>query len=195
MENQEFLKLVEESFNRTIQAHKDCTSLYQIILQTSKIILNSFENGGKLLIIGNGGSATDASHMASEFIGRFKRKRKPLPAIALTTDTSIITAVANDFDYDQIFVKQCIALAKPNDVVMAISTSGNSTNVIKAVEECKKLNSVTTIGLTGEDGGKLALISYICIKVPSKITATIQEVHRTIIHVICDIIDQHYAKK
>lgn len=195
MEKCEFLEIIQESFSRTIKAHKESESLFDLIIEAAKSILTSLDKGGKLLIIGNGGSASDASHMASEFVGRYKRERKPLPAIALTADSSIITAVANDFDYDQIFVRQCAALTKPNDLVIAISTSGNSKNIINAVEHCKKLENVNTIGFTGKGGGKLEAISDICIKVPSENTATVQEVHRTIIHVICDIIDKQYEKK
>lgn len=189
------MKILKKTINDNMRAHSASLSLSQEIIAASKSIIDSINGGGKILIMGNGGSATDASHMASEFVGRFKRKRSPLPAIALTTDNAIITAISNDFSYDQVFARQCEALIKPGDVVIAISTSGMSNNVIKAVSQYKKNKSIIVVSLTGISGGKLSEISDIAIKVPSKTTATIQEVHRTIIHIICDIIDEYYAKK
>jgi phosphoheptose isomerase len=186
---------VDKALERTIKAHLDSKVLSSIIITTAISIIKSFDNGCKVLVIGNGGSASDASHMAAELVGRFRRKRSPLPAIALTTDTSLITAIANDFDYDQIFVRQCVALVKKGDILMAISTSGNSRNIVNAVLECRKFDSVTKVALTGSPGGELARVADIPIRVPSEYTATIQEVHRTIIHIICDIIDSYYAKK
>src|SRR5215216_257940 len=188
MKSEDYSLHVNKALERTVRTHLDSKVLSDVIITTALSIIKSFNNGCKVLVIGNGGSASDASHMAAELVGRFRRKRSPLPAIALTTDTSLITAIANDFDYDQIFVRQCAALVKTGDTLMAISTSGNSKNIIKAVLECKKFDSVTKVALTGSPGGELARIADIPIRVPSEDTATIQEVHRTIIHIICDIV-------
>jgi D-sedoheptulose 7-phosphate isomerase len=195
MKLQDYSPFVNEALEVTIKAHLDSKELSGLIIRTAISIIKSIDNGGKVLIVGNGGSASDASHMAAELVGRFKRKRSPLPAIALTTDTSLITAIANDFDYDQVFVRQCEALVKTGDILVAISTSGNSKNVIKAVRECEKFDSVTKVALTGGSGGELASVADITIKVPSDSTAAIQEVHRTIIHIICNIVDDYYAQK
>jgi phosphoheptose isomerase len=193
MSSRDYSQYVSEAFERTIRAHLDSKALTDAITRTATSTIKAIHNSCKVLIIGNGGSASDASHMAAEFVGRFKRNRPPLPAIALTTDTSLITAIANDFDYDQVFVRQCAALLKTGDVLIAISTSGNSRNIIEAVRECEKFGSVTKVALTGRPGGELARIADIPIRVPSEHTATIQEVHRTIIHIICDIVDDYYA--
>jgi D-sedoheptulose 7-phosphate isomerase len=195
MKLQDYSHFVNEALDLTVRAHLDSKGLSSLIIRTAISIIKSIDNGGKVLIIGNGGSASDASHMAAELVGRFRRKRSPLPAIALTTDTSLITAIANDFNYDQVFVRQCGALIKTGDILVAISTSGNSNNVINAVHGCNKFDSVTKVALTGSSGGELARIADITIKVPSDCTATIQEVHRTIIHIICNIVDDHYAQK
>jgi D-sedoheptulose 7-phosphate isomerase len=195
MKLQDYSHFVNEALEMTVRAHLDSKGLSSLIIRTAISIIKSIDNGGKVLIIGNGGSASDASHMAAELVGRFRRKRSPLPAIALTTDTSLITAIANDFNYDQVFVRQCGALIKTGDILVAISTSGNSNNVINAVHGCNKFDSVTKVALTGSSGGELARIADITIKVPSDCTATIQEVHRTIIHIICNIVDDHYAQK
>lgn len=194
MNSTDYSSYVNESFERTITALLNSKNLSDLIVKAAMSIINSFNNGGKVLLIGNGGSASDASHMAAELIGRFQRERSPLPAIALTTDNSVITAIANDFGYDQVFARQCLGLLKPGDVLIAISTSGNSKNIIKAVLECKNLK-VVKVALTGFSGGMLATLTDISITVPSDNTATIQEVHRAIIHIICSIIDEHYVQK
>jgi phosphoheptose isomerase len=191
----DYSSYVNESFERTITALLNSKNLSDLIVKAAMSIINSFNNGGKVLLIGNGGSASDASHMAGELIGRFQRERSPLPAIALTTDNSVITGIANDFGYDKIFARQCLGLVSPGDVLIAISTSGNSKNILKAVLECKNLNQVVKIALTGVSGGRLAALTDISIRVPSDNTATIQEVHRAIIHIICSIIDDHYVQK
>ena len=195
MNSIDYSSYVNESLERTITALLNSKNLSDLIVKAAMSIINSFNNGGKVLLIGNGGSASDASHMAGELIGRFQRERSPLPAIALTTDNSVITAIANDFGYDKIFARQCLGLVKPGDVLIAISTSGNSKNIIKAVLECKNLKQVVKIALTGVSGGVLATLTDISIRGPSDNTATIQEVHRAIIHIICSIIDDHYVQK
>jgi len=161
------------------------------ITSLTKIIINTFEKGKKLYIAGNGGSAADASHMAAELVGRFNKERKALPAICLNTDTAILTAVSNDYSYDQVFLRQVQALVQEEDVFLAISTSGNSVNLIKVLEYLKDKN-ITTISLTGKDGGIIKKLSNITILVPSYNTARIQEVHSLVIHTICELVENHF---
>ena len=157
-------------------------------------IFSTLENGNKLLICGNGGSAADSQHFAAELVGRFEKEKQPLPAISLTTDTSILTAVANDYGYDNVFAKQVKALCKKGDLLFAISTSGNSPNVLKAVELAKTIG-MKSISLTGKDGGKIAGISDIDINIPVFSTARVQEAHITVIHIICKIIEDKMLAK
>jgi D-sedoheptulose 7-phosphate isomerase len=158
--------------------------------QAIDAIVAAFKRGNKLLLFGNGGSAADAQHIAAEFTNRFLIERPPLPAIALTTDSSALTAIANDYDYAQVFAKQVQALGKPEDIAMAISTSGNSPNVLLAIEACKKLN-ISTIGLTGGSGGKMiGKVDYMLRVSEGKNSPRIQETHILVGHVICDIVDQ-----
>ena len=152
-------------------------------------VVRSLSGDGKLLLCGNGGSAADCQHIAAELTGRFIYDRRPLAAISLTTDTSALTCIANDYSYDEVFSRQVNALARSGDCLIGISTSGNSANVIKAVEAAKKLG-VTTIGLLGRDGGKLASLCDYTIIVPSNITARIQEAHILIGHTLCGQIEQ-----
>lgn len=161
------------------------------ILTVADLIANSFKNGGKLLLCGNGGSAADCQHMAAEFTSRLSADfaRPGLPAIALTTDTSFLTAYANDFDFDGVFARQVQALGKPDDVIVGISTSGNSKNVIRALEFAKTIR-MATIGLTGAGGGRLLALADVCICVPSDNTQYIQETHLAIEHIICHIVER-----
>jgi len=153
-------------------------------------IIACFQRGNKLLLFGNGGSAADAQHIAAEFVNRFLVDRPPLPAIALTTDTSALTSIANDDDYKEVFAKQVRALGKEGDVALAISTSGNSANVLVAIDVCKQLK-ITTIGLTGGNGGKMAGNVDFLLKVSEgRNSPRIQETHILVGHVICDIVDQ-----
>ena len=152
-------------------------------------IVAALNAGNKILTLGNGGSAADAQHFAAEFVGRFLRERRALPAVALTTDTSLLTAVGNDFGFDQIFNRQIEALAQPGDVVIGISTSGNSANVALAMETAQQIGC-KTIGLLGRDGGIIAPMSDIQLTVPVQETPHIQEAHITIIHLICDLVEQ-----
>ena len=165
--------------------------LSEKIDEAINLINSSLENGNKILIFGNGGSAADAQHMAAEFIGRYLIERLSLPAIALTTDTSILTAIGNDYDFDKIFSKQCESLVNNGDIIIAISTSGKSKNIILGVEEGKK-RGAKIISLTGFDGGILKNNSDICLNVPSDETPRIQEVHRIIIHLICQFVENHF---
>lgn len=161
------------------------------IIQVSNRIYESFENGGKLFLFGNGGSASDAQHIAAEFSGRFVKERKSLPALALNTDTSALTAIGNDYGYETIFVRQLEGLIQKNDVVLGISTSGNSHNVLNAISYANKLGNLT-ISMTGNDGGRIGEISSINLNIPIKITARIQEAHIFIGHLICQYIDELY---
>ncbi len=144
--------------------------------------------GGKILIMGNGGSAADSQHIAAEIVGRFKKERKGMPAIALTTDTSILTSVGNDYGYDYIFARQIEALCYPEDLVIGITTSGNSANVVRAMEAAKEIGA-TTIGLTGGSGGKLNAICDFNLVMPSSVTARIQEAHIFVGHSLCEILE------
>lgn len=164
-------------------------SLSDKIVNAAKIIIDTYKAGGKVLLIGNGGSAADAQHIAAELVGRFKLERKGLPAIALTTDTSILTALANDYGYDTVFSRQLEALATDKDVLIAITTSGTSPNILKAVEVAKSKN-IKVIGLTGGDGGKLQDVADITIIVPSCNIPRIQEAHITIGHIICNLVER-----
>ncbi len=152
-------------------------------------IHNAFLEENKVFFIGNGGSAADAQHIAAEFVGHFKKDRKPLPALALTTNTSNITAIGNDYDFDLIFARQLEGLSKMGDILVAISTSGKSSNIIRAVETAKNFG-VITIGLLGKNGGLLKDMVDIAIVVPSDDTQRIQETHITIGHIICDLVEQ-----
>lgn len=159
-----------------------------LVVEAARVIAVCLARGGKVLFCGNGGSAADAQHLAAEFVNRFQIDRPPLPAIALSTDTSAITAIGNDFGFEFIFSKQVQALGMPEDILVGISTSGNSENVIKAMEAARE-NSVITIGLTGRKGGKMAELSDICINVPEESTALVQEVHITVGHLLCGLVD------
>jgi D-sedoheptulose 7-phosphate isomerase len=162
----------------------------QILTQAIDAVVAAFKSGNKLLVFGTGGSAADAQHIAAEFTNRFLIEREPLPAIALTTDSSALTAIANDYTYTQIFSKQVKALGKAGDIALAISTSGNSPNVLAAIETCKQLR-IQTIGLTGGSGGKIAGQVDYCLSVSEgKNSPRIQETHILVGHVICEIVDQ-----
>ncbi len=154
-------------------------------------IVSSLLNGGKVLSCGNGGSAGDAQHFSSELLNRFERERPSLPAIALTTDSSTLTSIANDYSYNEVFSKQVLALGQAGDILLAISTSGNSANVIEAIHAAHD-REMFVVSLTGRDGGDMASIRHdkdVEIRVPSEVTARIQEVHLLIIHCLCDLID------
>jgi len=164
------------------------------IAEAAQIILNAYRTGKKALLVGNGGSAADAQHLAAEFVGRFKLARAALPAIALTTDTSILTALANDYGYEAIFSRQLEALANAKDVLIVITTSGTSPNILKAVETAHS-KDVIVIALTGKNGGKLKDMADLTIMVPSDTTARIQEAHITIGHIICLLVERELFDK
>ena len=159
------------------------------IIEAAKSIANAFNDGKKLILFGNGGSATDASHIAAEFINRFKKDRPGLPAIALNTDMAVITSIANDYDFSEIFSKQLKAIADEGDIVIAISTSGNSSNVLKAMDVAKK-KRLTTVAFTGLKGEKFASKATYAFIVPSDSTPRVQETHITLGHVICQMVEE-----
>jgi phosphoheptose isomerase len=164
----------------------------QPIVSAAAAIVASLRGGGKLLVFGNGGSAADAQHVAAELVGRFQRERAALAAVALTTDTSVLTSIANDYAFDRVFVRQIEALGKPADVVLAISTSGGSGNVVAALARARELG-LRTIALTGCDGGEVGRAADIHVNVPSPSTARVQEVHRTLLHVICELVENAFV--
>lgn len=182
--------------NIIIKSYKDSIQIkevffkqnQQLITQSAELIAEAFKADNKLLICGNGGSAADAQHLAAEFVNRFVIERPPLPAIALSTDTSILTSIGNDYSFDQAFSKQIKAIGKEGDILLAISTSGESKNVIMAVKVARDMG-IKAIGLTGKGGGKMAKMVDILLNVDSNITARIQEVHITVGHIICELVD------
>ena len=185
--NDAIIKAFEESvLAKKAFLKENLNSLVTVI----NLLVAAFSNGKKFLLFGNGGSAADAQHIAAEFVNRFRIERRPLPALALTTDTSAITSIANDYDYKDIFAKQVKALGKEGDIALAISTSGNAENVLAAVDACKELK-IISVGLTGGDGGKLAKrADYLLCVSEGKNTARVQETHILVGHVICEMVDQ-----
>jgi len=164
------------------------------LLDAIKLIAHAFESGSKLFLFGNGGSAADAQHLAAEFVNRYLMDRPPLPAIALTTDTSILTSVSNDSAFDEIFAKQLRALGKEGDVAIGISTSGNAANVIKGIEVAKEMG-MKTVALTGNDGGGVAKVADISLIVSSTSTPRIQETHILIGHILCEMVEHQLFLK
>jgi D-sedoheptulose 7-phosphate isomerase len=151
-------------------------------------IVSSIRAGGKILVIGNGGSAADAQHFAAELVNRFLIERRPLPAIALTTDTSILTSVSNDYSFEHIFSRQVESLGRDGDVLLAMSTGGTSPNILKALERADA-QAMVTIGMTGMDCGRMAPLCDICVSVPETSTPRIQEVHHLVLHLLCEIVE------
>jgi len=158
------------------------------IAQAATAMAQALKSGRKIIWFGNGGSATQSQHMAGEFVGRFLRERRSLPSISLTENMASVTAIGNDYAFEQIFSRQLEGLAQPGDVAVGLSTSGNSANVLKALQQGKELR-VTTIGLTGGTGGQMAVLCDICVVVPSSVTARIQELHLTIGHILCGLVE------
>ncbi len=186
--------VIEKSFKQHIEIFQTIlSSEINLIQKCAEIILDTLEKGNKILICGNGGSAADAQHIAAEFVGRYETERKALPAIALTTDTSALTALANDYCFERIFARQVEALGCSGDLLIALSTSGNSPNVIAAVMSARQIGC-KTIGLTGSGGKKLASLCDACILVPATRTARIQEAHITIGHIWCEIVDGKFIE-
>jgi D-sedoheptulose 7-phosphate isomerase len=182
--------ILRRSLADSIAAKEDFYRVHkQKLFQLVDWVVDCFRSGNKLMVCGNGGSAADAQHLAAEFVNRFLINRMPLPAIALTTDSSILTSVSNDFSYDDIFAKQVEALGKRGDVFLGISTSGNSPNVLRAVEAARRIG-VRTAALTGGSGGLLAAEAELVLTVPSEKTPHIQEAHLWIEHMLCWLVDE-----
>ena len=181
---------IERAFHESIAAKVQFLKEHRGTLETViELIATRLLAGNKVLFFGNGGSAADAQHLAAEFVNRFMLERPPLPAIALTTDSSVLTSIGNDYGYVEVFAKQVKALGREGDVAIALSTSGNSPNVLRAVEVCKKAG-IVTVGLTGGDGGKLGAVVDHHLRVSaSRLAPRIQETHITIGHVICELVD------
>ena len=186
------LERIQQQFGEGIEAKiAAADQLPGVIEQAAQLMLKSLLDGHKILSCGNGGSAGDAQHFSAEMLNRYERERPPLPAIALSTDTSTLTAIANDYAYDQVFVNQIQALGQADDVLLAITTSGQSANIITAIEAAHSCQ-MPVIALTGKDGGKVAGVLQegdIEIRVPSQKTSRIQEIHLVVIHCLCDLID------
>jgi len=183
------LETIDRVFAGAIRAHEAARSAdHGALLRAVDAIAEAFRSRRRLLVFGNGGSAADAQHFAAEFVGRFQRERQALAAVALTTDTSILTAIGNDYSYDRVFARQVEAIGEPGDVAFGITTSGGSANVIEAFRVAKA-RQLTTIALTGRDGGDAGRMADIHLNVPDPSTARAQEVHRTLLHAICEIVE------
>lgn len=164
------------------------------ICQIAQLMIDCLRKGGKVIVFGNGGSASDSQHIAAELVGRFKKDRSALAGIALTTNTAILTSLANDYGYDVVFSRQLEAIGKKNDVAVAISTSGKARNVSLGIKQAKKMG-IKTVALSGGDGGEIVKLADVSLLVPSKITARIQEAHITIAHIICEMIEQELCQE
>jgi phosphoheptose isomerase len=184
--------LFDAALVESIALHERVRQDPQAILDAAASIADAMRHGGKLLLFGNGGSAADSQHVAAELVGRFQRERPALAAIALTTDTSVLTSIGNDYAFDRVFARQIEALGRRGDVAFGISTSGASPNVVAALEAAQALN-LKTIALTGKDGGVVGKAAEIHMNVPSEVTARVQEVHRTLLHVICDLVERSFV--
>ena len=187
------MSVFQKSLNHHLSTFEQVAKLEPQVDTVAKTMIRCLHQGGKILWCGNGGSAADCQHLAAELIGRFSRERRAIPAIALTTDTSILTAVANDYQYEQIFSRQVEALCAATDLLVGISTSGQSRNVIEAVKAAKNAGA-NTVAFSGRDGGTLANIADLTINVAVDDTARIQEAHIFIGHVLCDLIEAHFAE-
>ena len=183
----------EKTFLEISRLIKNSSYLAPEIINCVNVITKSLKKGKKIILFGNGGSAADAQHIAAEFVGRFNIERKSFPAIALTTDSSIITSISNDYSFDVVFSRQCESIVSKDDVAIGISTSGNSVNVKNALNICKK-NGAKTIGLLGNGGGKIKSIVDYPLIIKSKSTPRIQEVHRIVSHLICDLVEKNFVR-
>ncbi len=186
----EFVKIIKTHIDAAIKLKRDFFDIHlNEIVTVAHILITSLKNKGKLLIFGNGGSAADAQHMAAEMVNRFRMERRPLPAIALTTDSSILTSIANDYSFEEVFSKQIDAIGDKHDVAIGITTSGNSKNVILAFKKARE-KSIKTILIGGSGGGEAIKLADFALIVPSSEVAIIQEIHITIIHVLCDLVER-----
>lgn len=190
------MKNLKKNINDLIKTNKTILLDLELLHEfenSIKAIIKSYNNGGRLYIAGNGGSAADAQHLAAEFVCKFSNNRNPIPAEALTTDSSLITAIGNDFGFDHIFSRQVSCKINSNDIFLGITTSGNSQNIINSLKVCKS-KSIPSILLTGKDGGEAKKYPDFCIKVPSRKTSTIQEVHIIMLHTVCETVEKSIFK-
>lgn len=184
---------IKSIWNEHLEVAKALHGLSSAVSEAVDIISSSLAAGGQLLTAGNGGSAADAQHIAAELTGRFQRERKPLRALALHTNTSALTAIGNDYGYEFVFAREFSAHANPGDVLLAISTSGNSLNILRAIEAARRIK-VSVIGLTGGSGGKMRDVCDLCLCIPCTSTPRIQEMHITIGHAICELLEERVAE-
>lgn len=187
------LPLINLRLKEGAKLKKDLVKQALLMQKIANEAVSLLKKGGKVLVFGNGGSASDSQHMAAELVGRFNKEKKPIPAIALTANASILTAIGNDYGYEYSFSKQIEAHGKRGDIVFAISTSGNAKNVTEAVLLARKMK-IKTVGLSGKGGGRLSKICDLSLIVPSSNTAHIQEAHIAIIHIICELIEEAFVK-
>lgn len=186
------MEIIEQRFEehlRLLQKVRNSKKLMKEIALAAAMMKVALVSGHKIMFCGNGGSAADSQHWAAEIVGRFQKERKGMPAIALTVDTSVLTAIANDYGYDRIFARQVEALGEAGDVLVAVSTSGNSANVLAAVEEAKN-KGIKTVGMTAAGGGKMAEVCNVCLVIPEKSQARVEEVFSLIGNIFCEIIDE-----
>ena len=189
VDRREGVRRAEDAFAAAIKLHERVRSNLGPAIVAAQAISDALKDGHKLLVFGNGGSAADAQHIAAELVGRFQRERAAMPAIALTVDTSILTAVGNDYSFKQVFARQVEALGNRGDVAMGISTSGESPNVVTALQAAKA-KGMRTIALTGRDGGSVGRAADMHVNVPDQNTQRVQEVHMTLLHVMCEVIEE-----
>ena len=186
--------LLEDTLTAAVALHERAKQQPQPVIDAAAAIIGSLKAGGKLLVFGNGGSAADAQHVAAELVGRFERERAAMAAIALTTDASVMTSVANDYAFDRVFARQVEGLGRAGDVALGISTSGASANVVAGLVAARALG-LKTIALTGSDGGAVGRAAAIHVNVASDSAARVQEVHRTLLHVICDLVERSVMRE
>jgi phosphoheptose isomerase len=186
--------LLDRTLSDSIALHEHAKQHAQPVLEAATAVIDALRAGHQLLLFGNGGSAADAQHVAAELVGRYQRERAALAAIALTTDTSILTSIGNDYAFDRIFARQIEALGRKGDVAFGISTSGGSPNVVAALVAARALG-LQTIALTGRDGGAVGRAAAIHVNVPSEAPARVQEVHRTLLHVMCDLVERAFVDR
>jgi len=187
-------QLLEDTLTAAVALHERAKAQPQPVLDAAAAIIGALKAGGKLLVFGNGGSAADAQHVAAELVGRFERERAAMAAVALTTDASVMTSVANDYAFDRVFARQVEGLGRAGDVALGISTSGASANVVAGLVAARALG-LKTIALTGSDGGAVGRAAAIHVNVASDSAARVQEVHRTLLHVICDLVERSVMRE
>lgn len=190
--NERMLRVIADQLGEAVavfDAVSRDTELHDTLILAAKTTAESMQKGHKLLVAGNGGSAADAQHLVAEFVSRLVKDRPALPAVALTTDSSILTGIGNDYGYDRVFARQIEALGQPGDVFLAISTSGNSPNIIRALQQARS-NNIVTLGLTGKGGGQMPNLCDYCLRMPSSVTMHIQQAHLAVEHIFSLLVEQ-----